>query len=310
MNNIMKPYIDLGKEIIEDGNDCQDRTGAGTLSIFGKLLEFDVRKGAPFLTERSIPIRNVIGELLWFLEGSTNVDVLHNDYRCLFWDEWSSPVTKTIGPMYGEQWRNAGGVDQLKDLIDTAIRTPDSRRLVISSWAPDVLPLEHTAPMDNPELGYMSLAPCHYAYQFRIYDNYSIVNVDNKCKWVDLMFNLRSSDYFLGLPNNIASYYILQVMVAKHLSMKTGILHLPRKLKVSLGDVHIYKNHIDACKELFKREPSQITPMFKCDYNIFKTYLEKTVTLTPDVRNDMVNAVRRGIFDYKPGDKITGARNV
>lgn len=307
--NIMKPYIDLGKMILEDSNNCDDRTGAGTWSTFGHMLSFDVRNGAPFLTERKLPLRSVIGELLWFLEGSTDVDILRDDYRCGFWNEWASEKTRTIGPMYGEQWRNANGVDQFANMIRGAIVTPNSRRLVISTWIPDLIPDEHTKPSDNPENGIMALPPCHFAYQLRLYDDND--NVGHK--WVDLMFHLRSSDYFLGLPNNIASYYMLQELIARYLSVKTGILHKARYLKVTLGDVHIYKNHVEACEELFKREPSSITPKFRGVYSVVKHYLNQAhsdVPTTSDARANLMFVMQNSVYDYKPGPAIAGARNV
>ena len=185
MNNIMKPYIDLGKRILDDGNNCNDRTGAGTLSIFGHLLEFDVREVAPFLTERKMALRSTAGELAWFIEGSTDVDVLREDYKCSFWNEWASVKTRTIGPMYGVQWRNANGVDQLGKMLQGAIDTPDSRRLVCNSWIPEYIPDENTTPSINPDNDMMALAPCHFAYQIKLYDDHS------GGKYIDLMFHLR-----------------------------------------------------------------------------------------------------------------------
>lgn len=306
--NTMQPYIDLGKMILEDSNNCDDRTGAGTWSTFGHMLSFDTRKGAPFLTERKLPMRSVIGELLWFLEGSTNVDVLRDDYKCSFWNEWASEKTRTIGPMYGEQWRNARGVDQFSNLMTGAIKTPNSRRLVVSTWIPDLIPDEKTIPSDNPENGVMALPPCHFAYQIRLYDD----NETDDFKWVDLMFHLRSSDYFLGLPNNIASYHMLQVLIASYLSIKTGILHKARYLKATLGDVHIYKNHVDACDELFKRKPSEVTPRFIGNVGVIKYYLKELTDdgISSEARANMMEVMQGGIIDYKAGAGIKGARNV
>lgn len=186
MNDVMKPYIELGKNILASSENCEDRTGAGTWSIFGHLLEFDVRKGAPFLSERKLPLRSVAGELAWFIEGSTNVNVLRDNYKCSFWNEWASSETNTIGPMYGKQWRDANGVDQLANMIQGAIDTPNSRRLIVNTWIPELIPGENTKPSDNPENGKMALAPCHFAYQIRLYDD-----SETKVKWVDLMFHLR-----------------------------------------------------------------------------------------------------------------------
>lgn len=306
--NIMKPYIDLGKAILANSDNCSDRTGAGTYSTFGHLLSFDTREGAPFLTERNIPLRSVAGELLWFLEGSTDVNILKDDYRCGFWDEWASSETGTIGPMYGKQWRDCNGVDQFSNMIEGAIKSPDSRRLLVDSWMPDVLPDEESAPADNPQNGKMSLPPCHYAYQIRSYKDY-----ETGGRWIDLMFSLRSSDYFLGLPNNIASYHMLQVMIASHLTKRTGITHTARWLKVSLGDVHIYKNHVKACEELFTRSPSKMIPRYVCDETPLYYYLNKNGYYSPidkGIRRGLLTLTRSGVKDYVPGASIKGARNV
>ena len=308
MNDIMKPYIDLGKKILTDSNDCDDRTGAGTHSLFGHLLEFDTRKGAPFLTERKLPLRSVAGELAWFIEGSTDVNVLRDDYKCKFWDEWGSPKTNTVGPMYGKQWRNANGVDQLANILEMAVDTPNSRRLVIDSWMPDVLPKENTKPSDNPEKGKMALPPCHFAYQIRLYDD-----KETSVKWVDLMFQLRSSDYFLGLPNNIASYHMLQSLIAAYLTHATGIKHKPRYLKACLGDVHIYKNHVDECRELFTRNPSVEPPRYVANNLVLKYLLwghTYELANVPGVRDQVLRDIHAGVRDYIGGEPIQGERNV
>lgn len=308
MNNVMKPYIDLGKDILASSSNCEDRTGAGTWSTFGHLLEFDVRQGAPFLSERKLPLRSVAGELAWFIEGSTNVDVLRDQYKCKFWDEWTNPNTRTIGPMYGKQWRDANGFDQLNAIIEGAIKTPNSRRLVVSTWIPHLIPDEKTTPSDNPENGKMALAPCHFAYQIRLYDD-----AETKVKWVDLMFQLRSSDYFLGLPNNIASYYMLQELICAYLTKVTGIRHKARWLKAGLGDVHIYKNHVNACRELFTRKPSveparYVAKAATFEYLLSKPYYE--LNNIDHMRSKILKDIHEGVRDYTPGAVIEGARNV
>ena len=309
MNNIMKPYIDLGKCILNDSENCDDRTGAGTWSTFGHLLEFDTRLGTAFLTERKLPLRSVAGELAWFVEGSSGVAVLHDQYKCSFWNEWGSPVTGTIGPMYGKQWRDSNGVDQLKDMMESAIITPNSRRLLVNTWIPSLLPDERQTPASNPEKGKMALAPCHFAFQIRLYDD-----SNDKCvKWVDLMFHLRSSDYFLGLPNNIASYQMLLSMIAAHLTARTGVTHKTRWLKATLGDVHIYKNHVDACRELFTREPSKITPEYHGQDVAFNYLLSSNRPELDDggqTRGDILKHLHKGVHNYVPGPPIEGARNV
>lgn len=308
MTSIMKPYIDLGKNILGDSNNCDDRTGAGTWSIFGKLIEFDTRLGAPFLTERKIPLRSTAGELAWFIEGSTDVSVLKEDYRCSFWNEWTSEQTGTIGPMYGKQWRSSNGVDQLQRILDGGVKTPDSRRLLCNTWIPELIPDEDTTPSDNPEQGIMALPPCHFAWQIRLYDD-----LESDGKWVDLMFHLRSSDYLLGLPVNIASYHMLQVHIAQYLTEKTGSIHTARWLKASLGDVHIYKNHIDQCRQLTSREPATIAPQYVAKPGVLEKALnlkdEDPATL-PDSRSKILKDIYGGVKDYNANEIITGARNV
>lgn len=184
--NITQPYIEIGKKLLSEGIQTEDRTDVGTYSLFGYNIRFDVSKYAPFITERKIPLRSVIGELLWFIEGSVNTDVLLNDYRCSFWNEWASDATRTIGPMYGKQWRDCNGVDQLALMLKTAIAKPTSRRMLVNVWVPELVPGDDAPPKFNPENGLMSLAPCHFAYQIRLYDD-----AETKVKWVDLMFQLR-----------------------------------------------------------------------------------------------------------------------
>ena len=308
MTDIMKPYTDLGRSILGDSNNCDDRTGAGTWSIFGRLLEFDTRLGAPFLTERKIPLRSTAGELAWFIEGSTDVSVLRDDYRCSFWNEWESKQTGTIGPMYGKQWRDANGIDQLQRMLDGAIATPNSRRLLCNTWIPEFIPDENTTPSDNPDNGIMALPPCHFAYQIRLYDNH-----DDGSKWIDLMFHLRSSDFLLGLPINIASYYMLQSHMAQYLTEKTGIVHNPRWLKASQGDVHIYKNHIEQCQELTSREPSTNVPTYVAKEGVLELALDlakQDSAILPELRKQLLQVMYRGVRNYKPGEVITGARNV
>lgn len=308
--DVMAPYIAFGKELIEKGYGTPDRTAVGTRSLFGHTLRFDVTKGAPFLTHRKIPLMNVIGELLWFLEGSVDTDVLVDDYKCRFWGEWASDATRTIGPMYGKQWRDCDGVDQIDTLMKTAIATPTSRRMVVNVWIPKLIPGDVAPPKFNPENGLMSLAPCHFSYQLKIYPINESLNI------VNLQFNLRSSDYFLGLPNNIASYYILLRLICAYLTKKTGIEHKADTLIAALGDVHIYNNHIDECEELFAREPSAVQPDYIVSPEVeavFESYLNGIFEASEDkplMRRTFVRVLYKAIKDYKPGEAIQGARNV
>lgn len=308
--NTTQPYIEIGKKLLSEGIQTEDRTDVGTYSLFGYNIRFDVSKYAPFITERKIPLRSVIGELLWFIEGSVNTDVLLNDYRCSFWNEWASDATRTIGPMYGKQWRDCNGVDQLALMLKTAITKPTSRRMLVNVWVPELVPGDDAPPKFNPENGLMSLAPCHFSYQLKIY------NIRSDFRIVNLQFNLRSSDYFLGLPNNIASYYILQRLICSYLTRKTGIRHSPKDLIATCGDIHVYNNHVDVCNELFSRESSPIQPSFKMSeeiIDIFESYIDGSfneIEDKPKARRSFVNLMYRAIEDYHPGAVIEGARNV
>lgn len=311
MTNIMKDYVDLGKEILTEGEQTGDRTNVGTCSLFGEQLKFNVSKVAPLLSERKLPVRSIIGELLWFIEGSTNVDVLKNDYLCGFWDEWGSEKTRTIGPMYGKQWRDYNGVDQLAELLQQCIDHPTSRRLLVNTWIPDLIPDNNLPPAENPENGKMSLAPCHFAYQLKIYPRMSAgYNV------LDLMFVLRSSDYLLGLPANIASYYFLMKLICGYLSRKTGNIYIPRNLVCMLGDVHIYSNHYSACEELFDRSPSASEPVFIVTdemVDIFESYIDGSFEKSEnksELRKHNLRVIHKGVSNYFPGEPIKGARNV
>lgn len=240
--DIMSPFNTLVYRTLVSGKVKGDRTGTGTKSVFGEHLRFDVSEFAPFYTQRKLPLKSTIGELLWFIEGSTDVNVLRGDYKCTFWDEWANDKTGTIGPMYGEQWRNADGVDQLKETIDILVKDPESRRMVVNSWLAKYLPDINISPKDNPLNGKMALAPCHSMFQLngtirRCQDNY----VD-----VDLQFYQRSADAILGAPINIASYYILLCIICKIATKQSDkYIFKPRQLSVSYGDFHVYNNHID-----------------------------------------------------------------
>lgn len=228
-----------------------DRTGAGTVSIFGRQLTFNVTEHAPFVTHRKLPLRSTLGELMWFINGDTNVKTLKEKFKCSFWDEWKSDKTDTIGPMYGYKWRRASdGTDPLKGLVEDMVFNPNSRRMVISVWDAGELPYAGAEPKSNPERNRMALAPCHFAYQVYI-DIDPVTNVRN----VSLMWNQRSADVLMGLPVNIASYYFLLCILCKAAEEKSNGAYLfkPYELKCSLGDAHLYSNHIKQAQELQKR---------------------------------------------------------
>lgn len=236
----MKTYLELLEKVYKKGTFRMDRTGTGTLSLFGEQIRFDISDTIPLLTTKSIHLKSVVGELLWFLNGETNIKPLQKD-GVHIWDAWATD-TGRIGPMYGYQWRKWGGkTDQLSNLIENLKKNPSSRRHVISAWEVDNLPDESLSPQKNVLIGNMALAPCHCLYQFYV--------VEDK---LSCQVYIRSSDVYLGLPFNIASYAILTYMIAQQTDLK------PQDLIVSLGDVHLYCNHTRQMALQLTREPKAL----------------------------------------------------
>lgn len=230
----MKQYLDLLKDIVENGVQKDDRTGTGTRSLFGRQLRFDLRKGFPLLTTKKLHMRSIIHELLWFLSGDTNIQYL-KDNGVKIWDEWADE-NGDLGPVYGQQWRAFGsnegqgitGVDQLDWVINEIKTNPKSRRLVVSAWNP----------VDLPQ---MALAPCHCLFQFNV--------VGNR---LDCQLYQRSADVFLGVPFNIASYSLLTMMIAKVCGLEAGeFVH-------TFGDVHLYNNHVEQAELQLSRDPREL----------------------------------------------------
>ncbi|GLH62754.1 thymidylate synthase [Parageobacillus sp. G301] len=224
----MRQYLDLLQDILENGVHKEDRTGTGTLSVFGRQLRFNLQEGFPLLTTKKLHIRSIIYELLWFLKGDTNVRYLQEN-GVTIWDEWADE-NGDLGPIYGAQWRSWKGadgktVDQISWVIEEIKRNPNSRRLLVSAW-------------NVAELDKMKLPPCHYAFQFYVADG------KLSCMWQQ-----RSVDTFLGLPFNIASYALLTHMIAQQCDLDVG------ELIFSGGDVHLYKNHLEQAKLQLTREP-------------------------------------------------------
>ena len=226
----MKAYLDLMKDVLENGTDKGDRTGVGTRSVFGRQMRFDLSKGFPLLTTKKVHLKSIIHELLWFLEGSTDNNWL-KERGVSIWDEWATE-TGDLGPIYGKQWRSwvaADGrvVDQIEELIQQIKTKPDSRRLIISAWNPTELPDETISPQANVEQGKMALAPCHCLFQFYV--------LDGK---LSCQLYQRSADLFLGVPFNIASYALLTHMIAQQCDLDVGeFVH-------TFGDCHLYQNHL------------------------------------------------------------------
>lgn len=242
----MKAYLELMKDIIENGSDRGDRTGVGTRSVFGRQLRFDLSQGFPMLTTKKLYTRAIIHELLWFLNGDTNIAYLQ-DNKVSIWDEWATQ-SGDLGPVYGAQWRSwacpdGSTVDQIKDLIEQIKTKPNSRRHIITAWNPADLPDESQSPQANAEQGKMALAPCHCLFQFYV--------ADGK---LSCQLYQRSADYFLGVPFNIASYALLTHMIAQQCDLQVGdFVH-------TFGDLHLYQNHLtdDIVFEQLKRSPTKL----------------------------------------------------
>ena len=227
----MKSYLELMEHVLENGTEKHDRTGVGTLSLFGAQLRFNLEEGFPLLTTKKLHLRSIIHELLWFLKGDTNIQYLKkNSVR--IWDEWADE-NGNLGPVYGHQWRswksNEGIIiDQIFDLIKNIKENPNSRRLIISAWNVGDIPK-------------MALPPCHSFFQFYV--------ANNK---LSCQLYQRSADVFLGVPFNIASYALLTEMVACVTNL------VPKDLIITFGDAHIYNNHIDQVNVQLKRLPKQL----------------------------------------------------
>lgn len=237
----MHQYLNLLQLLLDEGNHKSDRTGTGTLSIFGHQMRFDLSKGFPLLTTKKIYMRAIIHELLWFISGNTNARVLQH-HGIHIWDEWADD-NGDLGPIYGHQWRSFGGdpwgpdqgVDQLADVVTRIQTNPDDRRLIVSAWNP----------MD---LSKMALPPCHCFFQFYVFDGRLSCHMYQ-----------RSCDTFLGVPFNIASYALLTHLVARHCRLHVG------DLVWSGGDVHLYKNHIEQARLQLTREPGPLPKIILYD---------------------------------------------
>jgi len=224
----MKQYHDLMRHVRQHGHRKDDRTGTGTLSVFGWQMRFDLSEGFPLVTTKKLHLRSIIHELLWFIRGETNIKYLH-DNKVTIWDEWADEKGD-LGPVYGAQWRSwpardGSAIDQLSDVIGRIRKSPDSRRLIVTAWNP--------ADVDK-----MALPPCHCLFQFYVADGR-----------LSCQLYQRSADIFLGVPFNIASYALLTHMVAEVTGLKAGeFIH-------TLGDAHLYLNHLDQTDEQLTREP-------------------------------------------------------
>ncbi|OUS18192.1 thymidylate synthase [Gammaproteobacteria bacterium 50_400_T64] len=243
----MQQYLDLMRHVRDKGVEKGDRTGTGTRSVFGHQMRFDLAEGFPLVTTKKVHLKSIIYELLWFLKGDTNTQYLR-DNGVSIWDEWATD-SGDLGPVYGYQWRtwplpSGGAIDQIAEVIEQLRTRPDSRRLIVSAWNPAQLPDESISPQLNVEQGRMALAPCHAFFQFYV--------ADGK---LSCQLYQRSADIFLGVPFNIASYALLTLMVAQVTGLQPGeFIH-------TLGDAHLYLNHLEQADKQLVRELKPLPQM-------------------------------------------------
>jgi thymidylate synthase len=243
----MQQYLDLMRHVKDNGAKKEDRTGTGTISVFGYQMRFNLAEGFPLVTTKKCHLRSIIHELLWFLKGETNTQYL-KDNGVSIWDEWATEEGE-LGPVYGKQWRSWTGsdgqvVDQISDLIDQIKHNPDSRRLMVSAWNPTVLPDTQFSPRENAANGRQALPPCHTLFQFYV--------IEGK---LSCQLYQRSGDVFLGVPFNIASYALLTMMVAQVCDLALGdFVH-------TFGDAHLYSNHLEQADEQLSRTPFPLPQM-------------------------------------------------
>jgi thymidylate synthase len=243
----MQNYLNLLQDILDKGTRKSDRTGTGTISLFGYQMRFDLSEGFPAVTTKKLHLKSIIHELLWFLHGGTNIRYL-NDHGVTIWNEWATDDGE-LGPVYGAQWRNwmaADGrsIDQVSQLLSDLKNKPDSRRHIISAWNPALLPDETLSPRENAAAGLQALPPCHTMFQFHVADGR-----------LSCQMYQRSADVFLGVPFNIASYALLTMMIAQVTDLQPGeFIH-------TFGDVHIYLNHMDQVNTQLARKPLPLPVM-------------------------------------------------
>ncbi len=240
----MKQYHDLINHILENGTVKQDRTGTGTKSVFGYQMRFDLSEGFPMVTTKKLHLKSIVYELLWFLNGDTNIKYLQeNGVR--IWNEWADE-NGDLGPVYGYQWRNWNGdeIDQISEIIETLKTNPDSRRMLVSAWNPSVLPDTSKSFSENVANGKAALPPCHAFFQFYV--------ADGK---LSCQLYQRSADVFLGVPFNIASYALFTMMMAQACGLEAGeFIH-------TFGDAHIYSNHKEQIALQLSRTPKPLPKM-------------------------------------------------
>ena len=243
----MKQYLDLVKDVLENGDERPDRTGTGTLSVFGMQTKYDLREGFPLLTTKKVLFSAVARELLWFLRGSTNVNDDLKEHTPI-WNAWADEQGE-LGPIYGYQWRNWGGsgIDQIAGALELIKNDPTSRRIIVNAW-------------NVGDLGKMALPPCHLMFQFYV--------VGGR---LDCQLYQRSADLALGVPFNIASYALLMMMMARECKLEPGIF------THTLGDAHIYQNHIEGVKKQLARQPNALPRVTIADKTVDEMVFEDIV---------------------------------
>jgi len=271
----MKQYHDLIKHVVENGTQKHDRTGTGTKSVFGHQMRFDLSKGFPMVTTKKLHLKSIVYELLWFLNGDTNIGYLQeNGVR--IWNEWADEKGD-LGPVYGHQWRNWNSeeVDQISDIIQTLKTNPDSRRMLVSAWNPSVMPDSSKTFSENVANGKAALPPCHAFFQFYV--------ADGK---LSCQLYQRSADIFLGVPFNIASYALFTMMMAQVCGYQVGdFIH-------TFGDAHIYNNHMEQIELQLSRDLKALPKMI----------------LNPDVKSIFDFKFEDfTLVDYNPHPHIKGA---
>lgn len=237
----MKQYLELLQDILDNGTEKGDRTGTGTVSVFGRQFRHDLATGFPLLTTKKLHFKSIANELIWFLRGDTNVEWLRENGVSI-WNEWATEGGE-LGPIYGAQWtawptRDGQSINQIDYVIDCLRNNPDSRRILFHAWNVEFLPDEKLSPQENVAAGRMALPPCHLLYQFYV--------ADGK---LSAQLMIRSSDSFLGLPYNTASLALLTMMLAQQCDLGLG------EIIICTGDSHIYSNHMDQVREQLSREP-------------------------------------------------------
>jgi thymidylate synthase len=261
----MRAYLDLLQKILDEGTRKSDRTGTGTISLFGHQLRFDLAEGFPAVTTKKLHFKSIIHELLWFLSGDTNIRYLQENGVSI-WDDWATE-DGDLGPVYGAQWRNwiapdGRRIDQVSQLLADLRQRPDSRRHIVSAWNPALLPDESRSPRENAAMGLQALPPCHTMFQFHVAGGR-----------LSCQLYQRSADVFLGVPFNIASYALLTMMVAQVTDLEPGdFVH-------TFGDVHIYLNHVEQVETQLGRRPfplprmklnADVTDLFAFRYEDFE----------------------------------------